>query len=415
MAINPKPLMQIEDGIAGGKLDSHVFYAKYLKLMMGDFIGKMITATIINKDSYQGSGTAIYNKFFMPQIEKYGDGSTPKRKIQATRFQVSLSEFLTAKYEFEDFDLNMIEAGEFTSAAADGLAKATMAMWDAEVVDLGYKAALVNKKYYKVPTFSTTQDTAQMEADNLTLVDNSTSLTTIFDREKVGTKKDKIISVMNEKAKYRRIKGLGSKGGDLITEKFITGELTRVAGWAIATHGFIGQKIPKASSFSLDKDYDFTKLECLTTNTETLAMPMGLNTIKSVRNQDTANDGIVAKISFGKGILYPDLIMCFVNNYPTLAELNEAFKVVEGRSDNKYSSDEDARRAGYKLQGDVRSLEDEPSVYTAEVNPMRELAETLRETLTGSNKGDNKKIKELEKENEELKKLMDEMVNNTQK
>lgn len=410
MAITPKKVMQIKDGVAGGKLDSHVFYAQYIKLMKADFIGKLMSATIQNKPSFTGSGTAIYTRFFMPQLENYGDGSSAMREPVATRFTVSLSEYITAKYQFEDYDLNQLEASQFTSNAANGLAAATMAMWDAEVADLGYKAALVNKKYYKVATFSNTKDKAQMEADNLTLIDNSTDLTTIFNREKLGTSKAEIISLMNEKAKYRRLKGLGVTGGDAITNRYLSGEITEVAGWTIATHGFIGKKIDAGESFSLDRTYDFTKLECLTVNTETLAVPMGLNTIKDVRDPKTANDGIVAKISFGKGVIYPDLVMCFVNEYPTLAELNAAFKVIENRTDNKFSDESGARSAGYKLQGDSRSLEDEQMIYTASVDPMKELADTLRETLIPNDK--TKKVKDLEKENEELKKTLQEMVNN---
>lgn len=66
--------------------------------------------------------------------------------------------------------------------------------------------------------------------DNLTLIDNSNDLTTIFDREKLGTDKAQIISLMNEKARYRRLKGLGVKGGDVITNRYLTGEISEVAG-----------------------------------------------------------------------------------------------------------------------------------------------------------------------------------------
>lgn len=413
MAITPIKVMQISDGVAGGKLDAHVFYARYLKQMKADFIGKLMTATIMNKVDFTGSGTAVYTKFFMPQLEDYKDGSSPKRKPVATRFTVSLKDFITAKYEFEDFDLNMIESSEFTSAAADGLAKATMAMWDAEVADYAFKAAIVGKKYYKVATFSKTTDVAQMEMDNLTLIDNSTDLTTIFDREKLGTNKAEIISLMNEKAKYRRIKGLGVKGGDIITEKYLSGQITQVAGWTFATHGFVGKKIDAGTSFSLDRSYDFTKLECLTVNTEALAMPMGLNTIKDVRDPTTGNDGIVAKISFGKGIIYGDLIMCFVNEYPTLAEINQAFKDIEGRSDNKFSSEQDARDAGYKVAGDSRTLNDEP-IYVADENPMSKLAKSIEQMAKGSGKTDDKKVAELEAENKKLKAAMEDMLKNNQ-
>ncbi len=69
-----------------------------------------------------------------------------------------------------------------------------------------------------------------MEADNLTLTDNSTDLTTIFTRQMVGTSKAQVISIMNEKARYRRLKGLGVSGGDLIVQKYLSGEITEVAG-----------------------------------------------------------------------------------------------------------------------------------------------------------------------------------------
>lgn len=81
-----------------------------------------------------------------------------------------------------------------------------------------------------MPSFSKARDTNQMEIDNLDFIDNNTDITTIFDREMIGTNREQVISLMNEKAKYRRIKGLGSQGGDAITEKYISGELTKVGG-----------------------------------------------------------------------------------------------------------------------------------------------------------------------------------------
>lgn len=151
-------------------------------------------------------------------------------------------------------------------------------------------------------------------------------------------------------------------------------------------------------------------------------MPMGLNTIKDVRDPTTSNDGIVAKISFGKGVLYGDLVMCFVNEYPTLAELNAAIKVIENRDDNKYSSESDARSAGYKLAGDSRTAEDTPDGYVADANPMGKLADAINKMVDGSSKTDGKKVAELEKEkakveaeNEQLKKAMADLVNSQSK
>ena len=425
MAITPQKVMQINDGVFGGKLDSHVFYAQYLKYMKSEFIGKMITATIKNVPSFAGSGTAVYTKFYIPQLEKYADGSTPKRKIQSTRFDVSVNEFITCKWEWEDFDLNMIEASEFTAKASEGLAVATQAMWDAEATKLAYNTALTQKNYTKLATLSTTTDVSQMEMDNLTLVDSWTDLTTIFTRQMVGTSKEEIVSVMNEKGKYRRLKGLGVKGGDNITERYMNGSLTQVAGWNILSHPYVGKRVDKGTSWSLDQDYDFTKLECLTLNTEALCLPMGLNTIKDVRDPNSANDGIVAKMSYGKGVLYPELVKVFVNEYPTLEELNDAFKYIENRTDNKFASEGDARGAGYKLAGDSATvLNDIPETYSVGANPMSKLADAIEKMVSSpkESKVDTKKVESLEKEkaallaeNEKLQKAMADMLEATNK
>ena len=103
---------------------------------------------------------------------------------------------------------------------------------------------------------------------------------------------------------------------------------------------FIGVSIDKAQSFSLDKAYDFTKVEAISVNTEALCMPYGINTIKDVRNQITGNDGLIAKLSYGKGVMQPQLVKIYVNEYPTLAELNAAFKNVENITEDKYSTEQ---------------------------------------------------------------------------
>lgn len=382
MAITPVKVMQISDKL-GGKLDSHVFYAKYMKIMKADFVGKLMSSiNIVNRESYMGSGTAIYTRFFIPQLENYKDGTSPNRTVTSTRFEISISEMITAKYDFEDFDLAMIESSFFTTSCAEGLAKSTIAMWDAEVADLALKTGIANGTYIKMPSFSKARDTLQMEMDNLDFIDNNTDITTIFDREMIGTNREQVISLMNEKAKYRRIKGLGSQGGDAITEKYISGELTKVGGWSIATHGFIGKKIVAGQSFSLDQNYDFTKVECLSVNSEALALPMSINTIKDVRNHITANDGIVAKIAFGKGVLYKPLVRVILNEYPTLKELNDAIKLVDKITNDKYATEQEARAAGFKLAGDTRSVEVEQVETKAETKALKKQLKELEDQLS---------------------------------
>ncbi len=61
----------------------------------------------------------------------------------------------------------MLEAGEFTSAASEGLALASIALMDAEAMEYARDVALTNKNYMKLATFSSTTDKNQMEADNL--------------------------------------------------------------------------------------------------------------------------------------------------------------------------------------------------------------------------------------------------------
>ncbi len=127
---------------------------------------------------------------------------------------------------------------------------------------------------------------------------------------------------------------------------------------------FIGKTIAAGQSFSLDKAYDFSKIEAISLNTEALAMPYGINVIKDVRNQVNGNDGIIAKLSYGKGVIYNELVKVYVNEYPTLTELNAAILNTTGEA-NKYASEEAARTAGYALAGDSADPKATPAAAAA--------------------------------------------------
>lgn len=376
MPITPAKVMQIDDASFGGKLDAKVFYAQYLRFLKSDTLGKFITATIKNRETYMQSGTAIYTRNYMPQWEKYGDGTSPKRDMKASRFTVSIDQFQTAKWEWEDFDLSMIEAGEFTSAASEGLALASIALMDAEAMEYARDVAIANKNYMKIATFSTTTDKSQMESDNLKWVDSSTDLINVIDQCKIGTAKADLITVMGPKAHYRRIKGFGITGGDVIPNKLISGELQEVAGWKIMVSQFIGKSIAAGQSFSMDKAYDFSKIEAISLNTEALAMPYGINVIKNTRNPVTANDGIVAKLSYGKGVIYSELVKVYVNEYPTLAELNASLLNVTGKA-NTYADEGAAKAAGYSLAGDSKDPTMSPVVMAASLDDAEEILKSL--------------------------------------
>ncbi len=142
---------------------------------------------------------------------------------------------------------------------------------------------------------------------------------------------------------------------------------------------FIGKEIKAGQSFSLDKAYDFSKIEAISLNTEALAMPYGINVIKDVRNQVNGNDGIVAKMSYGKGIIYNELVKVYVTDYPTLAELNASIKNVTGEA-NKYANDSLARAAGYSLSGDSKDPTRTPAVMAANIAEEDD-AEAILKTL----------------------------------
>lgn len=117
-------------------------------------------------------------------------------------------------------------------------------------------------------------------------------------------------------------------------------------------------------------------------NSEALALPMSINTIKDVRNHVTANDGIVAKIAFGKGVLYKPLVRVILNEYPTLKELNDAIKLVDKITNDKYATEQEARAAGFKLAGDTRSVEVEPVETKAETKALKKQLKELEDQLS---------------------------------
>lgn len=323
------------DGITGGAQAS-VVEAKVLDILRSKYLGIGITATSSNPTNHQ-AGTAIYRVPELVQSQDYSyatrndDLDTPN----LTDIELLLDKKRTVKYELETFDQAVLEVeGAVEAEYAQGISLAILAEIDAEFLKLTMDGAIEAAQYIVNADFGKGRTEETINTQFYDTIDEVGKLEGQVDRKLIGVNKDEVVVITNTTAKARFIKA--GNGGDRNEADRQSGLIENINGIAIREHAFVGNTIAAGSSFSKDKDYDFSNLGAVIVHTEAVAMPFALNTVIATTGENSGNPKMVAKFRYGAKIIRPSLVRAILFAEPVegaKAKVEEA--KVEAKADAK--------------------------------------------------------------------------------
>ena len=305
--------LQIGDG-QGGKVALSL-QTRVLRIL-ADNVLSYATATANNPSSVK-AGTASYYVPELIQTEDYGDGSTAPQKPNAGLVSFNLDSRGVAKYDIETFDIERLnEADYILGQIATGLAMSIQATLNASFFNYlatQFKGNLSTQKIEleKVVDADPTMTPEQARKDLLTLEYKYNEINQTFDKNKLGVAKADIMCILAPVVDTGLRNAFWNQPGSIgnfVISKTLSG--TQLGNIKYTVDPMLNKSITAGSSFSKDKEFDFSKIYGFMFHNEAIAMPINLNTIMQTVDPNTGNPRFIAKFQYGIGIIRPKL--CFI-------------------------------------------------------------------------------------------------------
>lgn len=276
----------------------------------------------VGADGY-GVGSIIIRQPYIPQSEAYSVAQVVNDTIQVSFVKVDINTQRRVYYEIETFDeVRLLEIDQIEGEIASGLATSIMADHNAHFFMGLMEFFNANPSQCKaIPNFNEPSVTeAQAKTNALQMAYLRASIMKTFSRKCVGVPGSEVFGVIDVFGQINMIKGLTTgNAGDMALRATLNGEfeVRELYGLKYVIGNFLDLEVPKGQSWAKDYDFDTTNFKAFVLHTEFAAMPLSLNQIKLVDNQNNANPRWIAKYQFGFGVIRPELGYAIVGTLPT--------------------------------------------------------------------------------------------------
>ncbi len=338
------------------QVDTTLIEAGVLRILSTKSIGIYTAATIQNPSTIK-AGRAIFRKPELIQSKDYDFTNRNENPdlLSMELIAVDLDQSLKASYEVDEDDKAQLGAiqGAIEAQVSRGLSLNITATLDAEFIKLAYNQAIANgagaKTGYIINAdYSTARTQATLDTMYYDTTDMERGVRQLFTKSEIGVDRENSIIITAPGTLQRLIKSAGASGPQY--ENVKNGLLTQINGLNISEHDFIGADIGKGTSWSKDRDYLFSKLEAIFVNTEAIALPMYIQTIKQTVGENSGNDKVILRYGFGRGIIRAQLIRAIFNATPTpLTFYNLKGKTIEGY-DGQYHEDDQIKTTNSNIE-----------------------------------------------------------------
>lgn len=303
--------MQIGDG-AGGKVALSI--KESVLRILSDTQLSFMTATVRTPGALN-SGTVSYYVPELVQTENYGTGTNAFQTPQAGLVSVNIDTRRSSSYEIETFDMSRIgEIDYIIGMVSTGLALAIQADLNAHFLNFlkekitgELTAQRIKVKYIGEKNVDLTPENSRK--DLLLLEYQMNDINQTFDKAKLGVPKAEVFCIFSplldtniRNAFWNQPNGLG----EWVIDKSLSGK--QIGNIKYFVDNMLNKNIPAGSSFSKDKDNDFSKILGFILHNEAVAFPINIETIGQTINTQNLNPRWIAKYQFGMGVLRPSLI-----------------------------------------------------------------------------------------------------------
>ncbi len=339
---------QFGDG-AGGKAALSLKTA-VLRILADDNFTYM-TASIRFPEELRKNGTVSYYVPELIQTEDYGDGTKAFQVPQSGLRTVNIDTREDAKWEWETFDVSRLnEMGYLLGMISSGLAMAIQATLNANFYNYllqafkgSMKTQILTLKYITKEDPDMTRENARSDYNRIRYKLNKISQ--MYDKAKLGIKKSEVMCVFSPNLEVgisNAFWDAPNSTGEYPVEKTLVGK--KLGSIHYVVEKMLETHIPAGTSFSKDKDFDFTKLKGVILHNEAVAMPFNMESATQVINPDNANPRWIVKYQYGIGFLRPELVWAIQDETDPITPLAEIKEAIEAKEKEAKKAEKEAKK-----------------------------------------------------------------------